>query len=27
VTLNQGDWTLYIVTTVPSTVVIETDLP
>jgi hypothetical protein len=26
-TLTQGDWTLYIVTTVPSTVVIETDLP
>ncbi len=26
-TLSRGDWTLYIVTTVPSTVVIETDLP
>jgi len=26
-TLTQGNWTLYIVTTVPSTVVIETDLP
>jgi hypothetical protein len=26
-TLSRGDWTLYIATTVPSTVVIETDLP